>query len=574
MENDPDDLVAQFLRGEHAEALSSLASAGPHCTREAVQRIGEALRQDAADHWNLCPRERTWVDHQRAVVTLSELPGAHAAALAEALVDACCWQRVDGKGSPLEPDVFAWMMRWAARRVYDAADDECSTGFRFLRSGLWSFPDPDARGWMVEWFRSNPTTARFRYDDMRVGWLRSVWDDEEWNRRVHLLCDAKLPTAPFRIDAGLPATTSAAQVRLACTYAESSTDHLLRSVATNLRRYRSGDAASDVDLAWWDAEGNEAELLRVLLEAAGPAGSRAPLVEAARLAGVVDADRAAFLAAAMPRPAWMDDDVPWEVDQVVNAGFAHLPDGRLSAADPYWAFEGVPFVADVAPGRYPVRLTNAIHPLYGRACAVAELVVDSGTPVRHWERLGVRRDGDEFGYRVEVGVGSFGASSALTDAPFHDLAPADFPGGRASYAEVDAEELGSIVMFHVLPQHQLCRTWAGRAADDRIVHVVSDLGILHVNPEAHTDDPLRPGPPPAEPSYERMMNQPEREAGVASGERYRARDGASGDTVTVLEVMLPEHCWLRTLSVWFRWDGSRAGDVLPAEEFRRQFERT
>ena len=573
MANGSDHLVAQFLRGQHDKALSALAAAGPDCTREAAKRIGDALRQDAADHGNVWPRERTWVDHQRAVVTLAELPGAEAPALAEALVDACCWQRVDGKGSPLEPDVFAWMMRWAPGHVYYAADDARSTGFRFLRSGLWSFPDPDARTWMVEWFKSNPITAELRYQDMRVGWLRSVWGDDEWNRRVHLLCDAKLPAAPFRVDAGLPATTSAAQVRLACTYAESSTDHLLRSVASNLRRYRSGDTASDVDLAWWDAEGNEAELLRVLLEAAGSAGSRAPLVEAARLAGVVDADRAAFLAAAMRRPAWMDDDVPWEVDQVVNAGFAHLPDGRLSAADPYCASERVPFVADVPPGRYPVRLTTAIHPVYGRAYAVAELVLDSGTPVRRWERLGARRDGDEFGYRVEVGVGSFGAAGALTGARFHDLAPADFPGGRASYAEVDAEELGSIVMFHVLPQHQLCRTWAGRAADGKVVRVMSDLGILHVDPEAHADDPLRPCTPPAEPSYERIMNKPEREAGIASGERYQAVDGASGDTVTVLEVMLAEDCWLRTLSVWLRWDGSRAGDILPAAEFRRQFQR-
>jgi hypothetical protein len=572
METGSDHLVAQFLRGEHAAALSSLAAAGPDLTREAGERIADELRRDAADYWNVCPRERTWVDHQRAVVALAELPGADGPPLAEALVDACCWQRVDGKGSPLEPDVFAWMMRWAPNHVYAAADDERSTGFRFLRAGLWSFPDPDARTWMVEWFRSNPTTARFRYEDMRVGWLRSVWDDEQWNRRVHLLCEAGLPAAPFGVDAALPATTSAAQVRLACTYAVSSTDHLLRSVAGNLRRYRTGQPSLDVGLVWWDAEDSDAELLRVVLEAAGPAGSRAPLVDAAKSTGAVDADRAAFLRAAMPRPAWMDDDVPWEVDQVVDAGFVHLPDGRLSAADPYWAFEGVPFVADVPPGRYPVRLTIAVHPLYGRACALAQLLVGSAPEISEWERLGLRKDGQAFGYRVEVSVGSFGAAGALTDAPFHDLAPRDFLGGRALYAQVDAEDLGSIVMFHVLPQHQLCRTWAGRAADGTIATVVSDLGILHVDPEMTPEDPLRPGSPPAEPSHARVISKPEREAGVTSGKRYRAVGGGTDHTVTVLEVTLPEHSWLRTLSVWYRWDGSRAGDILPVEEFHRQFE--
>jgi hypothetical protein len=103
--------------------------------------------------------------------------------------------------------------------------------------------------------------------------------------------------------------------------------------------------------------------------------------------------------------------------------------------------------------------------------------------------------------------------------------------------------------------------------------VVSDLGIIHVDPEMNPDEPLRPGSPPVEPSCERIANEPERVAGVASGERFRAVDRASGDTVTILEVMLPERSWLRALSVWYRWDGSRAGDALPAEEFRRRFRR-
>jgi hypothetical protein len=286
---------------------------------------------------------------------------------------------------------------------------------------------------------------------------------------------------------------------------------------------------------------------------------------------VIDAGRAAFLRAEMPRPAWMDGDVPWEVDHVLDAGTVHVPDGRLAAADPYWAFEGVPFVTDVPPGRYPVRLTIAIHPLYGRACATAELVIDDATEPGHWERLGRREASDEFGYRVEVGVGSFGAAGALTDSSFHERAPADFAGASVSHAQVDAGDLGSIVMFHVAPQHQLCRTWAGRVPGGAISRIISDLGILHVDPEAHPDDPLRPGPPPPEPVYERVMSEPERQAGVARGARYRAADGASGETVTVLEVMLPEHCWLRTLAVSYRWDSTRVGDVLPATEFRRRF---
>lgn len=113
---------------------------------------------------------------------------------------------------------------------------------------------------------------------------------------------------------------------------------------------------------------------------------------------------------------------------------------------------------------------------------------------------------------------------------------------------------------------ELCRTWAGRAPDGTIARIVSDLGLLHVDPAAHPDDPLRPGSPPAEPTYERVLAPPELEAGVASGDRY----GADGDTVTVLEVMRAEHSWLRTVSVWFRRDRTRAGDILPAAEFRQR----
>ena len=42
-------------------------------------------------------------------------------------------------------------------------------------------------------------------------------------------------------------------------------------------------------------------------------------------------------------------------------------------------------------------------------------------------------------------------------------------------------------------------------------------------------------------------------------------------TVTVLEVTLPEVAWPGTLAVWFRWDATRVGDVLPAADFRDRF---
>ena len=147
---------------------------------------------------------------------------------------------------------------------------------------------------------------------------------------------------------------------------------------------------------------------------------------------------------------------------------------------------------------------------------------------------------------------------------------------RAAHAVVDAGELGSIVMFTVGPQHQLCRTWAGYAEDGRIVRVVSDLGLIHLNPGLHPNDPMRPGlylgrVGRAVPAGE---SEPERGSGVVRNTKWVARSetGLGEGTVKVLEVLAPAHNWLRTRAVWYRWEDSRAGNLLPADEFKRRFE--
>ncbi len=37
-------------------------------------------------------------------------------------------------------------------------------------------------------------------------------------------------------------------------------------------------------------------------------------------------------------------------------------------------------------------------------------------------------------------------------------------------------------MFPVGPQHQLCRTWSGLAAQGRVVQLVAGLGLLELDP--------------------------------------------------------------------------------------------
>jgi hypothetical protein len=65
--------------------------------------------------------------------------------------------------------------------------------------------------------------------------------------------------------------------------------------------------------------------------------------------------------------------------------------------------------------------------------------------------------------------------------------------------------------------------------------------------------------------------EPERVTGVSAGEEWIPLNGLGEGTVTVLEVMMPEHKWLRTHAVWYRWDGSRAGHLLATDEFKRRF---
>src|SRR5205085_7137078 len=355
----------------------------------------------------VAPRADVWVEHQRAVLALAELPGVDQGALAAALVDACCWQGVAGRVSPLDPDVFAWMMRWASDRVYEAAGDQHRG--RGMRAALWTFTDPvRCSGWWSGGEPSRPSRASCTATCGSGGCgLRGM--PAEWSRRAHALCDARLERIPFGVDPAFDPVTSTAQVRLACTYAGAGADPIVRQVAGNVRRYRTGDPSSDIGLVWWPLDEEEMEILRTLLEAAGPAGARAPLVDAAREAGLIDAEAAEFLGADIPRPAWMDGEVGWEAVRVVDAGSVHVPDGRLSAADPYWAFEGLPFEVDVPPGRHPVRLTLAAHPLHGRAVPVAELVIDGAAPVT-WEPVGSRYEDEGCGYRAEVGVGCFGAA--------------------------------------------------------------------------------------------------------------------------------------------------------------------
>jgi hypothetical protein len=97
-------LAQRFIEGQHAEVLEILTERGAELSYETAAQVGTALRDDARTHWNVWPRERTWADHQAALLALARLPGVDVRGLAEAVIDASMWQRMDGYGSPLRAD--------------------------------------------------------------------------------------------------------------------------------------------------------------------------------------------------------------------------------------------------------------------------------------------------------------------------------------------------------------------------------------------------------------------------------------------------------------------------------------
>jgi hypothetical protein len=124
-----------------------------------------------------------------------------------------------------------------------------------------------------------------------------------------------------------------------------------------------------------------------------------------------------------------------------------------------------------------VDVVVASHPLGGRQCAALVARVHDGEAAT-WRP--VTGTFEPEGYRVEVGVAGFGSvegydSRAIFDSPVADRFPGSPP---PAWQLLDAGGHGAIAMCTVGPQHQLCRTVVGAAADGRILALVTDLGLL------------------------------------------------------------------------------------------------
>jgi hypothetical protein len=310
------------------------------------------------------------------------------------------------------------------------------------------------------------------------------WPPEDWGRRLDALLTAGTPSLPmmalYMLKAPPPAPTAPQQCRLALRWASSERDEALRAVAANLRALRSGDPARDVALFAWDAARPRPLLMSWLLELAGDAGDRTPLVDAAAAAGLVAPGLSRELRRPLDRPAWADADPAWRLAEVRDLGTATVAGDGLVVADPVWEEPPAgPVCAALAPGEYAVALAVAHHPLIDAPGAAALVVGAADRTVSCWEPLGA--------CRPENGTLVLGPARAVEIARQDFERAAHFERARELLAHRD--DAATLFYVSVAVQHPACAAWAGKADDGTAVGLVVDLGLIGLDPVA---DPLLP----------------------------------------------------------------------------------
>lgn len=459
-----------------------------------VGSVGEAVFEDITG-LALPPEPReTWIELQSDVLEIARrstpIERVH---LADALLGAILDQPSYGPSNRLEHEAFDFLLETLGDDLSRALDQRSGHqygGARYLHEHLWTVPGEAGAIWLRRLALADDIRADFLYQGMRVPGAPR-WRDADWPGRLDAV--ASLPAHPRpgivrvlpSVDA--PRDASPALTRVALVHGVNESDHLVRGVSRRIRELRDHDSARDVDLFDWSAGRLSPELFRWILELSGDEGERGALVAAAERLGLVTPDEAAALAEPLDRPTWADGPVRWTVDRVECVGSVALPSGRLSGGDPWRTGgpEGLPWVVEVGADRVTVDVVIADHPLSGQQCGALLATVDAGA-VHRWEL--VDADGDP-GYTVEVGVAGFGSPEAYDEYLVED------PEAEAIFADpprwqvIDAPTVGGIAMCTVGPQHELCRTWVGLTDAGVVIRLVTDLGLLQIDPASEATLP-------------------------------------------------------------------------------------
>lgn len=480
--------LAEELTGTHPDLAIARLIAEPGIVAEVAgamvtlirRSVGGMITLDGSDVAVPPPKPGGWTSLQTAVSRLAALvEKPQRRALVEAMLDAIMDQAVSGLGTNPITDELGTLLLSEASDLIEAAIRPGGQlgGQRLIIDLVWKQPGQIGADWLLALIDAQPIRANSIFQDMVVGKIPS-WEPADWALRLDALAASPTDKAVHLLGvfgmADPPSCSAAAQVRLACAFAREGTDLLVRTVAGNLAGYRGDDPDDDLGLVAWDVPTGQRATLRWLLELMGPSGYRRTLVQAAVNAGRIAVDDAQYLASDLSRPAWADGRVPWAIAAQVLAGELALPDGRLAAGDP---FEGrAEFVIEVAPGTYPVTVWLAEHPLSGRACAAAEVTLESGA-IASWFRQPTRYP-SSLGY-ITGGYASFGSPAAYEGFLLSESDQFDsLTFSPESFGGVVDSQLRGLVYFSVLHQHAECATWVGVGVDGKPLRIVTDLGIL------------------------------------------------------------------------------------------------
>ena len=180
-------------------------------------------------------------------------------------------------------------------------------------------------------------------------------------------------------------------------------------------------------------------------------------------------------------------EASWTFSRMVDAGTAFTPSGEISCGSP-WADYGPDISVSTDPGRYPVKLAIAESPSHGPENAAALLRIGGGEPVS-WAPLESELP-QWRGYEAAAGIGGFGATAAYR-LVLEELPDELFADPHPGQLEMDGGDGGSIVAFTVGPQDQDCRTWVGLDEAGVPAALVTDLGLLDLDPDRNLPAWLR-----------------------------------------------------------------------------------
>ncbi len=188
--------------------------------------------------------------------------------------------------------------------------------------------------------------------------------------------------------------------------------------------------------------------------------------------------------------------------KTIEIGTLIIKSGRICAADPFvFLTDRKPFTQEVPNGQFPVRLAVGFHPAGEvKDNRVAFARVDfSGAPVVRWsqaliegQRLSDLKPGENFGYGVDAGTGSFfdpaasAAAKALLDKDenawetWQTEGEANGPKVIGPYSFVLMLALGdvNVAMFHSGWGDGFYTSWFGYDAEGKVAALLTDFNTI------------------------------------------------------------------------------------------------